>query len=199
MQTIYLDISNKGVVPTINAKQGDVGRKFNVYLTNGGVKYTPTASQYFSVWYDGESGSGNYTEIGEKSAFSVIGNVVTVEMITQMLTVPGDGEMCLVLNDANGDQIGSWNIPYFCEEIPGADSEVAKDYYTAFSKAVSDLMSGGGGIGGGLPAPSTAEAGQIIKVSSVDASGKVTATEAVTLYIYDGTYKEVYDGEVEDV
>lgn len=30
MQTIYLDISNKCIIPTIHAKQGDVGRKYNL-------------------------------------------------------------------------------------------------------------------------------------------------------------------------
>lgn len=146
MQTIYLDISNKGVVPTIYAKQGDVGRKFKAYLTDYGVPFSTPAGSYFSAWYDGASGSGNYTEIGEKSAFVVEENVVTVELITQMLSVAGDSDFCLVLNGSDGTQIGLWNIPVFCENVPGAGSEAAKDYYTAFSKAVSDLMSGGGSV-----------------------------------------------------
>lgn len=139
MQTIYLDISNKGVIPTIYAKQGDVGRKFEVVLTDSGLPYIPVGDSSFSVWYSGESGDGNYTEIGGRSAFSVNGNKVTVEMIAQMLSNDGDGILSIVLNDISGNQIGLWNVPYICEAVPGSDSEGAKDYYTAFSKSVEEL------------------------------------------------------------
>ena len=139
MQTIYLDISNKGVIPTIHAKQGDVGRKFQIVLTDLGLPYVPASGSAFSVWYSGASGEGNYTEVGDKSAFSANGNKVTVEMIAQMLSNDGDGVLSLVLNDPNGNQISTWNIPYICEYVPGADGEEAKAYYTAFSQAVENL------------------------------------------------------------
>lgn len=139
MQTIYIDISNKGVIPTIYAKQGDVGRKFLVVFTESGLPYDIPTSALFSAWYKGSSGEGNYTDIGESSAFSVLENKVEVEIISQMLGTPGSGFICLVLTKRTGGQIGSWNIPYICEEIPGFESEEAKDYYTAFSKLASDL------------------------------------------------------------
>ena len=140
MQTIYLDISNKGVVPTVYAKQGDVGRKFLVVLTDSGIPYSLPAGSVFSVWYEGDSGEGNYTDIGEQSAFSINENAVTVEMIEQMLSVAGNGILCLTLNKADGGQIGSWNIPYVCERIPGFESEEATSYYTAFSETVKNLQ-----------------------------------------------------------
>lgn len=139
MQTIYLDISNKGVMPTIYAKQGDVGRRFLVVLTDAGVPYSPPAGSAFSVWYDGVSGDGNYTDIGGASAFAVNANTVSVELITQMLEKDGEGVLCLVLSHADGKQIGSWNIPYICELVPGYESEEAKSYHTAFSEAVKNL------------------------------------------------------------
>ena len=43
------------------------------------------------------------------------------------------------------------------------------------------VSGGSGGGSGGLPLPDTAAVGQFIMVSGVDDSGKVTATEAVTL------------------
>ena len=139
MQTIYLDISNKLVVPTIYAKQGDVGRRFEVFLTDSGLPYVPASGSAFSVWYSGASGEGNYTDIGDKSAFSVNGNKVAVELITQMFAVDGEGLLCLVLNGSDGSQIASWNIKYVVESIPGAMSEQANAYYTAFSRAVENL------------------------------------------------------------
>lgn len=139
MQTIYLDVSNRGVIPVIYAKQNDVGRKVEVVLTNSGLPYEPEAGSAFSAWFSGAGGMGNYTDIGEKSAFSVSNNKVTVELIAQMLQNAGEGFLCLVLSRANGEQIGLWNIRYVCEGIPGAGSDPAKDYYTAFSQAVAGL------------------------------------------------------------
>ena len=140
MQTIYLDISNKGVVPTVYAKQGDVGRRFLVVLTDSGIPYTIPAGSAFSVWYDGDSGDGNYTGVGGASAFVVNANTVSVELITQMLEKDGNGVLCLVLSHADGKQISSWNIPYTCEFVPGFESEEAKSYYTAFSETVENLQ-----------------------------------------------------------
>jgi hypothetical protein len=140
MQTIYIDISNKGVIPTIYTKQGDIGRKFLVVFTDAGKSYQIPQGALFSVWYDGDSGEGNYTDIGESSAFSIDGNKVTVEIISQMVGTPGSGVICLVMTKATGGQIGSWNIPYICEEVPGIGSEVATEYYTAFSKALEELQ-----------------------------------------------------------
>lgn len=139
MQTIYLDISNKGVVPTIYAKQGDVGRKFEVVFTNSGLPYVIADESFLSVWYSGESGEGNYTEINGHSAFTVNANKVAIEIITQALVNDGNGVFCLVLNEPGGRQIGSWNIPYICEAIPGFGSEEAKAYYTAFSDSIEKL------------------------------------------------------------
>lgn len=139
MQTIYIDISNKGVIPTLYTKQGDIGRKFIVVFKEYGMPYSIPNDAMFSVWYKGASGEGNYTDIGEKSAFEINDDSVTVEIISQMLGNPGGGFICLVLSKVDGGQIGSWNIPYICEEVPGFGSEEATVYYTAFSKTLEGL------------------------------------------------------------
>lgn len=141
MQTIYIDISNKSVIQPIYSKQGDIGRKFVAVFMENGQKYDIPSGSMFSAWYKGPSGEGNYTDIGEKSAFSIANNRVTVELISEMLGVPGEGFICLVLTKGDGGQIGSWNIPYICEEVPGFGSEEAKEYYTAFSKMVDSIRS----------------------------------------------------------
>lgn len=134
MQTIHLDVSNKGVVPAIYAKQGDVGRKFRAVITDNGEAYDIPADVLLSVWYSGTSGEGNYSTIGENSAFSIDGNTVTVELITQMLTNHGGGNVCLVMNRQDGTQIGTWNIPYIVEQLPGMGSSSAEQYFTALSE-----------------------------------------------------------------
>ncbi len=134
MQKFDLDISMKRVIPLLYVKQRDVGTKVLVEITNNGDAYAIPAGASLSVWYSGASGEGNYTDIGENSAFSINENTVTVELIMQMLNKPGGGKMCLVMNGADGSQLGLWDIPYFVEAIPGADSEAAQVYYSAFQE-----------------------------------------------------------------
>lgn len=135
MQTFNLDLSIKRIVPLLYAKQRDVGAKICVVLTDNQEAYAIPQDTQFSVWFSGKSGSGNYTEIDGKSAFAVEGNTVTVELIHQMLNNAGEHLMCLVMNGADGKQQGLWNIPYYVEAIPGADSEAATAYYNAFLDA----------------------------------------------------------------
>lgn len=139
MQTINLDLSVRSIIPLLHAKQGDVGRKFKAILTDGGAAYPVPAGAAVSVWYSGASGEGNYTDIGADSAVSVSGNEITVELITQMLANYGEGKLCLAINTADGDQIGTWNIPYMVEPLPGMGSAAAQQYFTAFSQAVENL------------------------------------------------------------
>lgn len=139
MQTVNLDLSVKNVVPLLHAKQGEVGRKFKVILTDGGLPYDISHGAAVSVWFSGASGEGNYTDIGAKSALSVSGNEIIVEMITQMLARPGNGNLCLVINSTDGTQLGTWNIPYACEVQPGLDSPVAETYYSSFSKMMEQI------------------------------------------------------------
>lgn len=135
MQTIYLDISNKGVYPCIEAKQGEVGRKFLAIIIDGSLPYYLPENALFSVWYSGDNGNGSYSSIGERSAFSIDRNNVSVELISQMLKNPGSGELCLTITHGDGREISSWNIEYCVEEKPGAGRSVPEDYYTALTEA----------------------------------------------------------------
>ena len=135
MQTFNLDISQKSIVPLLYVKQRDVGKKIFISLTDDHTPYIIPDGTQFSVWFSGKSGEGNYTEIDGESAFDFQENTVIVELIYQMLKNPGEHVMCIVMNDRSGKQIGLWNIPYFVEAIPGADSEAAQAYYQAFLQA----------------------------------------------------------------
>lgn len=137
MQTIYLDISNKGVIPCIQAKQSEVGRKFLAVITDNGVPYNVPSNSLLSVWYEGDTDAGNYSSIEEKSAFSIDGNKVTVELVAQMLLKPGKGELCLSVTHGDGGETNTWNIPYEVEYKPGAGSAVPTEYYTALTDAAA--------------------------------------------------------------
>ena len=136
MQTFNLDLSARGVIPLLYAKQRDVGSKILIQLTDNKKEYVIPADVTWSVWFSGKSGEGNYDKIDGRDAVVVEGSNATVELIYQMLDNPGPGEMCLVMNSADGTQLGLWNIPYYVEAIPGADSKAAESYYSAFLDAV---------------------------------------------------------------
>lgn len=132
MQMILLDMSYKSVADILHAKQGDIGRKFSVTLTDNDVPHTIPDGSVVTVWYAAPGGSGNYTDIDGQSAWSVSGNTVTVELIAPMLSLPGPGLLCLTINDNSGTQMGTWNIPLMIERTPGANSETAQQYYSVF-------------------------------------------------------------------
>lgn len=137
MQIIYLDISNKGVVPCIQAKQSEVGRKFLAVITDNGQPYMLSNDSLLSVWYEGDTDAGNYSSIENRSAFSVHRNNVTVELVAQMLLSPGKGELCLSISKGDGTETNTWNIPYEVEYKPGATSAIPTEYYTALTEAGS--------------------------------------------------------------
>lgn len=135
MQELKLDLSIKKGIDLVHAKQRDVGTKILVKLTDNKVEYVVPDGVTWSVWYSGASGEGNYDKIDGRDAVVVNGSTATVELIYQMLNNSGGGEMCLVMNGTDGIQLGLWNIPYFVEAIPGADSAAAVQYYQAFLQA----------------------------------------------------------------
>ena len=139
MQYIDLDLCNCEVTEPVFAKQGDVGRKFVARLRMGNEDFYVPEDALVSIWYDGCSGSGNYTHIVDKEAYSILENRITVELVTQMVTNRGCGTMCLILSGRDGLQLGLWNIPYMVEAIPGWDSPEAQQYYTAFSQTVEGV------------------------------------------------------------
>ncbi len=134
MQTIKLDIVNRDIMPTVTTKQGDIGRKVCFQITNQGeYQYIPS-NVVVCLWYSGSSGMGSYTAIGDRSAYSVDDDMVFVELIPAMLQCAGGGTLCLTIYYDDGTILGTWNLLYVCEAIPGANSSEAVNYYTAFSE-----------------------------------------------------------------
>lgn len=152
MQVFKMDISERQITPTSGAlsgslnggrlwaMQGDVGRKFALELTDNGENWTMPADGVLSVWYCGGAGEGNYTCIGEKSAFAVEGNTIVVELIAQMTQSPGGGMLCVLLNDGQGNQLGLVSLPYTVTPVPGIDGPQAESYYGAFAQEVALLQ-----------------------------------------------------------
>lgn len=127
---INFDITNKNVIPVVNAKQGDTDRDFKFTVTENGVPYNLT-SVAFSAWYDSPSGKGNYDKINSVNAFVVSANQVTLTLHPNMLLNHGDAMLAVVMNKG-GKKIATWNILVRIECLPGYGSSAAADYYEAF-------------------------------------------------------------------
>ena len=195
MQTINLDISYKSILPPVYAKQRDVGRKVSFVVTDGGDPYNIPGDVLLSVWYSGSSGEGNYSAIGEKSAFIIGGNTVTVELIAEMLSAPGGGNLCLIINSAGGAQIGLWNLRYVVEEIPGMDSPTTEGHYTALSEvaalAAASAAKAQQAAAEALQAVSDAKAA----VAAVDPVGAIylSVTDTDPAQLFGGTWERLKD------
>lgn len=132
---VYINIARPGVYATLHAKQDDINRAFTVVFNNDGETWPVPAGAVIAVWYHGASGMGNFIE-----GIIVSGNTATVPFIPQMLSVPGSGQLCLVISTEAGDQIGTWNIPYIVEEVPGWGSDGYTIYYTALSETLAQIQ-----------------------------------------------------------
>ncbi len=201
MQTIHLHIFKKVEIPSLHAKQRDVGRKFKAVITDGSDGYRIPEGVQLSVWYSGTSGEGHYSTIGEeRSAFLVEGDTVVVELITQMLAYKGGGVLCLAMNGADGTQIGLWDIPYFVEALPGADSAAAQQHYDAFSELVADAMEAAARAQDAVetlsPDKTLSQAGKAADAAAVGTAlaGKEPATESTT---HPNCYYRTVNGERE--
>lgn len=123
----------------LRATQGEVGVKFVAILLCSGEPYYVSDGAEFSVWYEGMSGAGNYTEINGRSPVVLEENALQIELIPQMIAVSGGGTLGVMLHEANGDIRKLFHLTYIVDEFPGYGSAAAEEYFTAFSKAVSDM------------------------------------------------------------
>ncbi len=155
MQIFLADIANQQVMeltgengnytPCVGdarlvTSQEDVGLKCKVILTDNGCDYVIPDGGALSVWYMGSSGKGNYTAVGEQSAFSVSGNEVEIEIVHQMLLRDGAGLLWLILNLVDGSRKTLMKLPYITVSGPDSDSPEAQQYYQAFSEQIAQLM-----------------------------------------------------------
>lgn len=184
MQTFNLDLSNKEMQPRLNAKQGEVGRTFLAVITDGSTEYEIPAGAKFSIWYSGAGGEGNYTDIGDRSAFNFEGNKVTVELITQMLNLPGKGELCLTM-EIDGYTTSTWNIPYLVEAVPGMGSKEATQYYNILKesaeRAAASAKAAADSATTAQQAAEKLETDESLSASGVAADAKATGERLATV------------------
>lgn len=143
MQEVILDLSVKpdaDDIPKVHMKQGDSGRCFRALLRDGGKEYTIPAGTGLTMWFAGTGGQGNYASVDGESAFSVSGSTVTVRISPMLTAAKGGGMMCLVMTDSGGEQLGTWDICYVVEGLPGIEGTNAKDTFDAYRELLASAV-----------------------------------------------------------
>ena len=92
---VHLD---KRTTPTIEAVQSDTGRAVTVALFNQGSPWEPpadaTATVRHSIWQDGELYTSAYDTLSNGAlAVDFSGNVLTIFLSAEILSIPGVGEL----------------------------------------------------------------------------------------------------------
>lgn len=147
MQTFNIDIAQSPAPLVLYAKQGDsLSRFFQINFLESGQPWAPPAGALFAVRY-GTPGlpSGWYDTITEPdgsshSAFGLLGNVLTVEIAYEAVSVSGRNALCVLVLDANGYQLGAWNLALQVEITPGENAPESAQYYSLLSAQVAQVL-----------------------------------------------------------
>ena len=190
MQKFEVDIQKPGAPLIVHAKQGDTVRKMQVALYDGGIPYIPPGGTVAIVYYKGASGEGNYS-----ANIRIDSNVLTIPLITQMLANAGGGAMCVVLQDADKGQLGTWNMQLVVEGVPGLDRQAATEWFTALSEYVGATLQNAERA---ETAASAAKQSETAAANSARAA-KNTANSIVNAgYMQEVDYKGSQSGTVKD-
>lgn len=162
---IRVDLARKGLMPCIEAVQGDrYSRNLEAELYAHGKPVTLPAGGAVLIRYrkpDGTGGSYDTLPDGTK-AWHMAENVLTVALAPQVCTAPGQVELVLTLL-AGQAELSSFRILLEVQPLPGGVGE-SREYIntTCF-----------------IPQPEGAVAGQYLAVSSLSKDGRIATVESV--------------------
>lgn len=128
-----MTLDRRGVTPVVDAVQGDANtRAVKVTLTVGGVPFTPPAGAVASVAFRKPDGKkGWYDKLPDGSAACTTeGNTVTAILAPEVLTVAGQVEAVIILQDADLDQLATFEFTVQVAKNLAAGITVSNDYYS---------------------------------------------------------------------
>lgn len=129
---ISLDMAFRGVAPRIDAVQGDTNsRVLEVTLYSGGHPWEVPAGVSVAIGYHKPDGTaGVYDTLPDETpAVSVSGNVVSVTLAPQLLSVSGVTVAHLLFHDADLNRLGSYPI-LICVSQGLGDAPESADFYS---------------------------------------------------------------------
>lgn len=139
IQKIKIDLLKPGVKPVVNVMQADENsRVIEIALYTNGVAWEIPDGASFSVAYkkpDGTSGLYDTLPNGTGASFAK-GNVLSIRLAPQMLTVPGDVESSVVIS--SGEQtISTFPVIVNVIQNPAAGAVGSEDYF--YNSVVGNL------------------------------------------------------------
>lgn len=128
---ITVDMTRQNVGQRVNAVQGDGNtRLVEITLLSGGVPWTLPEGVDAAIAYMQPGGTkGLYNKLADGTeAISISGNVATVILAPQMLTVSGTVQASLVFNDAALNRLTTFPFAVSVTSNPAAGAQKTEDY-----------------------------------------------------------------------
>lgn len=144
MQNFSVDISTSHIPQVLYVKQGDsLSRFFALTVADNGSPWEPPENAAYTIRFATSAGTGWYDTIQlvggtTRPAVSAAGNVLTCEVAEQATL--GNGQLCVMVNDATGYQLGTWNLNIIAEVVPGANSQEAESYYGVLAGQIAQAL-----------------------------------------------------------
>lgn len=147
MQQFNIELDAPSTPLVLYAMQADsLSRFFQMTITQGGTPWTPPTGAIWTVrfgapnmpagWYD------TITEVGGSThpAVVVSDNVAVVEIAEQAVSMAGQNILCVLVTDATGYQIASWQFQLSVTAVPGYDAPEVTVYYNALTEQVAQVL-----------------------------------------------------------
>lgn len=128
---ITVDMTRQNVGQRVNAVQGDGNtRLVEITLLSGGVPWTLPEGVDAAIAYMQPGGTkGQYNLLADGSAaISINGNVATIVLAPQMLTVSGTVQASLVFNDTALNRLTTFPFAVSVTSNPAAGAQKVEDY-----------------------------------------------------------------------
>ena len=128
---IVADLTRPNIGARVNAVQGDGNTRLaEITLLCGGVTWTPPEGVEAAIAYYQPGGTkGLYNKLADgTAAISITGNVVTVILAPQMLTVSGTVQASLVFNDSQLNRLTTFPFAVSVASNPSVGAQKTEDY-----------------------------------------------------------------------
>lgn len=184
---LRVDLIDPGAPQIIHAVQDDSNsRKIAFSIYAGGAQWAVPDGTLVTVRYkkpDGTAGFYDTLPDGSTPAATIDGNVVTVAIVPQALTVCGNVPVQIKLYDSAGTSIATFAVVMHVSANVVSDAEiVSSDYYSVLTKQIADALAAAEGIPGQVSAAQAAAEQAASSASAAAGSEAAAANSASTAY-----------------
>lgn len=182
---LRVDLLDPGAPQIIHAVQDDSNsRKIAFSIYAGGAQWAVPDGTLVTVRYkkpDGTAGFYDTLPDGSTPAATIDGNVVTVALVPQALTVCGNVPVQIKLYDSAGTSITTFAVVMHVSANVVSDAEiVSSDYYSVLTKQIADALAAAEGIPGQVSAAQAAAEQAASSANAAADSATAAASSAST-------------------